>query len=157
MKKGQMEILGLAIIIMLVSIGMLLIVRFVVLAPTNSIKATYTDTEIASNIINAMLKTNTQCRNQDLTELWQDCVTYKSLCDVDQGDTCRYAGEVMDTIFNRTLVNWSKRFSVQATLAGQEWYSKANGECTRNMDRQSKTFTVPTDSGDLNIKLNLCK
>ena len=64
-RKSQMEIMGLAIIILLLTLAMIFVVRFVILKGPSDIKKGFTQTELASNMVNTFLKsTSRNCRGR---------------------------------------------------------------------------------------------
>src|SRR3989344_6497594 len=71
--KGQMEIMGLVIIIVLLLIGMLFVIRFTLLSDTKSIKDTFKEKEMIANFVNAMrLTTVNECRGASMEQLLID-------------------------------------------------------------------------------------
>jgi len=156
-KKSQAEIVGLVIIVLLVTIGLLLYVKFVVLKPESNTKLSYVDSELASNMINVLLKTTTDCKKSSVTELLQDCAGFKRIdCDNDgKEDSCDKIKEVSDIVFSNTLEKWKKSYSFKAYIIGGEVIDE-RGNCLKNADRVSKTYPIPTDRGTLFIALSIC-
>ena len=77
-KKSQMEIMGLVIIVILITLGLFFVVRFIITKQPSEIKKSYTQTEIAANILNSLLKTTSKdCYGMDVTQLLQDCAVYR--------------------------------------------------------------------------------
>ena len=78
MKRSQMEILGLVVVILLVLLGLLLYVKFVVLQPTGKpIKEDFTKSQMAQNYINTLLDTTTSCNNMQVSKLAGECENIK--------------------------------------------------------------------------------
>ena len=101
-KKSQMEIMGLAIIIVLLFLGMVFVIKFIVLKEPKEYKKEYVHTELASNIIGAMLYTTAEeCSMVTFAKLFQDCAI----------------GEP-----------GSIHCGISATLPSAEWYSCAYAE-----------------------------
>jgi len=154
-KKSQAEIIGLVIIILLITIGLLFFVRFVVLNPKQDAKGSYVDSELASNMINVLLKTTTDCKKSSMTELFQDCAGFKRIECNDGMDSCAKIQQVSGEIFNKTLEEWRKPYSFKAYIIGGATIDE-RGNCSANADRVSKTYPVPTDRGTLFITLDIC-
>jgi hypothetical protein len=89
-KKSQFEILGLAIVIILITLGILFVIRFVVLKEPSKLRYDYTRTEMASNMLNTLLRTDTDCKRKSMTELFQDCASYNRI-------ECEYDGIPMNS------------------------------------------------------------
>ncbi|MFQ5475143.1 MAG: hypothetical protein ACE5DM_04870, partial [Candidatus Nanoarchaeia archaeon] len=63
MKRAQMEILGLMVVIVLIVIGIMFAIRFVIQAPASETKQEYTRSQLTSNFGIAMLQSTTEkCR-----------------------------------------------------------------------------------------------
>ena len=59
-KKGQMEILGLMIVIILIIMGILFAVRFVITQPASETKQEYTRSQMTSNFGIALLQATSE-------------------------------------------------------------------------------------------------
>jgi len=152
--KAQMELLGLAIIIILVSLGMLFVVRFALMSPVDDIKKEYTYTEMASNELNAILKSTTMdCKGTDLTELLQDCAISENIMCENGERSCKYANDTIYYILNATLTQWKKTYAFNVSVNGVELIYFEEGDIREDVDRQTKLFPVPLDSGTMIVKL----
>ena len=161
MKKSQMEIMGLAIIIILLTLGILFVVQFVVLKEPSDIKKTFTKSQMAANMLNSILKTNSKdCYSNTITQLLQDCANYNEnpaglmICE-NNNNSCEYANSTISYIFDNTLAEWGNQsfyFSVfiNPNTPILEQGSKCSGE------RESKQSFVKTNLGILTIRLDIC-
>ena len=158
-KKSQMEIMGLVIIIILVSLAMLFVIQFVLLKETTSIKKTYTHTQLAANTLNAITKTTAEsCKSQDLTQLLQDCAAYQQqggliTCDDGVTKSCDYVDASIQEILSKTLDKWNKAYNLTADLAELEFSS---GYCAG--ERQTKIYPIPVPELDapMILRLDIC-
>ena len=158
-KKSQAEIVGLVIIVLLITIGLLFVVKFVVLREPSELKKGFVHSELASNMINVLLKTTTDCKGSSVTELFQDCAGFERIdCNDDNvPDSCDKVDETIEMIFNNSLEKWNKPYEFSAYLVGSKpIIEKSYGKCPRNIDRESKTYPIPTDRGTLFIQLDIC-
>lgn len=74
MRKSQMEILGLVVVILLVLLGLLLYVSLVVLHPSpKPIQEDFTKTQMAQNYINTLLDTTSSCNKMQISQLAGEC------------------------------------------------------------------------------------
>ncbi len=172
-KKAQMEIMGLAIIVLLLSFGMLLVFRFVLLKPAEQPRETFTETQMASNILSSILRTSSGCRSTDMTELLQDCATTPIiLCQQSDAHTniqqyftshfsevnsCEYAEASLKYIFNQTFEEWKQKYNFIAYLddINNPIMQLNNSICIG--EKQVKEFPIPTTSGrTLFVRFEIC-
>ncbi|MDD5086794.1 MAG: hypothetical protein PHV16_03500 [Candidatus Nanoarchaeia archaeon] len=164
-KKSQAEIVGLVIIVLLITVGLLFFVRFVVLKPNSDAKRDYVDSELASNMINVLLKTTTDCKKSTMSDLFRDCAGFNRIdCDDDgnRGDSREKIEEVIEEIFNNTLEKWEKPYHFKAYIVrkyntGENTIvERSYGKCSGNVDRISRTYVIPTDMESLMLTLDIC-
>ena len=153
-KKGQMEIMGLVVIVILLSLAMLFVLQFVLLKEPSQTKKTYTHSQLSANTLNALLKTTTSCRGQDVTQLLQDCASYRpdGLIQCETGQrSCSYVKDTILVILNGTLDYWNKDYLLTADLAELEF---SQGSCLG--ERQSRIYPIPVEGDIMNIRLDIC-
>lgn len=111
-----MEIMGLAIIIILLMLGMIFLVKFMVLDEKRSIKADFSRKQVAQNFLNAMLITNVNsCNDATVSQIITECVEQGSNIRCDNGGACDYLRNGFESdFFTKTLDAWhySYRFYI---------------------------------------------
>jgi hypothetical protein len=121
-RKGQFEIMGLAIIVVIIAFAILLSLRFLKPSETTDLKKDITDSTLASNMLNVILKTTLKCKDIDLKSLLQDCaegVKNKEYCAPGDNDPCgKVKGIINDSILRKTLDVWKKDYTFKATVVG---------------------------------------
>lgn len=165
MRKSQMEILGLAIIVVLVILAIFLYVMFV---PSDStpqeIKRGLTDPKLASATLDSMLRTNIYCpvnmQKYSITEILQDCFYWGIIDCKAENDACVVAESDIELMLNSTLKKWGRnyQFSAKPPQSSRETEIViSNGECNKN-SRQEKPANqpIPIASGILNAGLRIC-
>lgn len=179
-KRSQMEIMGLAIVIVLMTLGVLFVVRFGILKPqTSEIKASYTETQLAANMLNAILKSTSDfCYGHDIQSLLQDCGSTPSgfepsITCQDNKDSCEYAWTVINSVLTDTLKEWRRDYEFTACV----WdYDPTVQDC-RDLDklddlgydipihinqsycygdRERKSVPLHTEIGELVVRLDIC-
>ena len=159
-KRSQTEILGLSIVIIFLSIGMLFVVRSIITKKPGQERETYIRSELASNILGSMIDVNTDCRNQDISDLLSDCAEFQpdgSITCPNGEKSCQYAEKEIRTILSRFMDKLGGNKSYQFIALTQDAFEVVYipvGECTI---WESATQPLPTLMGTLELKFNMCK
>ncbi len=114
MRKGQMEIMGLAVIIIIIIFGILLSLMF--LRPKEStMESDITDSTLASNMLNMILKTELECMPINMKDLLKECNNgnqAKNYCGATKEYPCDVAKKIIgDDILKKTLDVWRKKYT----------------------------------------------
>ncbi|HLC61479.1 MAG TPA: hypothetical protein VJI52_00495 [Candidatus Nanoarchaeia archaeon] len=163
MKKAQTEILGLAIVVVLVIIATILVVKFGFSKSTNS-RNDFTSSQEASNLLNTFLRTSApDCSKLTMTELLQDCAQGTGLVCSNGEDSCGYANSAATAILSGTLGAEKKKYEFLAC-------SNFNIKEIRCYDssplvsigqpcpgqKKLKIFPIPINPGTIYVKLEIC-
>lgn len=151
-RKAQTEIIGLVIVIILIILGISFATRFIS-GPTDY-KKQFTQTEIASNTLNALLKTTSNCNELSMTELLQACAENPGLICGNGQNSCEHFILVTQQIFSKTLEKWSIDYEFKV-FQEKENPLFALGEICIG-DKKSELFPIPLPSGALFVKLDIC-
>lgn len=154
-KKAQTEIIGLAIVVILLIIGMTFVIRFMISNEPVDYKKQFTQAEIASNMLNTFLKSNSKdCNGLTMTELLQDCAQAKSIFCENGKVSCDYVKEAAGSIFGQTLEQWKADYELKVFLQENNPIFTLGRICPAS--KKSKTFPLPTNVGTLFVKLDVC-
>ena len=154
-KKGQIEIMGLAIIVILITLVMIFVIRFAVLNKPEDFKGSYTQTELASNMVNTFLKsTSRNCNGLSMTELLQDCAQIQGIYCEDAKPSCEYVLDTAREVFGSTLDAWNLAYEFKTYFEERRPIFKLGEACPGA--KKSKLFLVPTSTQTLNVKLDIC-
>lgn len=112
-RKAQMEIMGLAIVVVLIVLGMLFAVRFFINREPAEFKSRFTNKQLAQNIVTAFLNAKTEsCHGMSITELLQDCGQSASVtCEDGTTGSCEYVRDAAGLILSQTLEGWKAEYS----------------------------------------------
>jgi hypothetical protein len=118
-KKSQMEIIGLVIIVILISLALIFFLQFS-MKETSSDKRAYTSAQLASGMINTLAKTTTDCSGKTISELYAECANLNPVdCDRDrfeESDACEKANSTVTMLLDSTLAEWRKKFKFQVFI-----------------------------------------
>lgn len=168
--------MGLIVIIILLAIGMLFTVNYMIKKKPSETKKSFTESQMAANIMSAILKTSTPldsndplyCSKMDFTELLQECAGFNMIRCNNGMDSCEYANHSITKMLNSTLAKWKKpyRFRAWRVPKGTERdkVDIINLDCTElnigpekdYQQRQTKLSPVPLNPGTLMIQFDIC-
>lgn len=156
MRKGQMEILGLAIVVVLILVATTFVVRFLVLRAPSDYRPGFITAEIASNMINTFLKTSSSdCSQLTITELLQDCAQSRAIICDNGLDSCTFVEATAKHIFNRTLDKWHYKYEFLAYTDINKPFVKVGKSC--KAEKRSKLFPIPISYATMYTKLDICR
>jgi hypothetical protein len=119
MKKSQTEIMGLAVIVILVVLGMLFYLVFVVFAPKSELSSKVKTTVLASSTLNALQYTTTDCKNLDIQDLLLDCAlqeSYRIRCNGDTETSCYYVNRTIADILEKSFYPQDRTYRFSAEV-----------------------------------------
>jgi len=155
MKKAQMEILGLAIVVVLILVATIFVVRFLVIKAPTEYRKGFVSAELASNMLNTLLKTSAKdCSQLTMTELLQDCAQARSIiCDNGQ-DSCKFVESISKSMFEKTLDKWSMAYEFLAYTDMNQPLIRLGKRCSA--EKRSKLFPIPISTATMYVKLDIC-
>lgn len=115
MKKSQTEIMGLAVIVVLLVLAMLFVVKIVFIDRPSEVRRIYTFDKLAANTLDALLKTNTGCEGIDIASLLKDCSGEK-VVQCDAVDSCAYVDAAIRNILEATITPLNQKYNFTARL-----------------------------------------
>ena len=154
-KKTQMEIMGLAIVVILVSLGFLFVLKFNVLKKPAETHKDFIQSEMASNFLNSLLRTTSKdCYDLSFTEIFQDCGK-ESLFTCENGkDTCNYIKDQTQELLSKTLDQWSIQYGFTAYVNPNNPLVDLGLGCPGQ--KISKFFQLPLTTSTMVIRMDIC-
>ncbi|MEM4282212.1 MAG: hypothetical protein QXU88_00555 [Candidatus Woesearchaeota archaeon] len=155
-KGGQMEIIGLTIIILLVIIGVLFGIQFVLKAKPPTIGREFRESQYAANFLSTLTGTTSACNGLSITQLLQNCVTRTGIdCPSGKG-ACEEVEALIETILDKTIGKSGQNRAYQLMVKGSNIdITKSNrGGCPG--EKEVAEHTLPTRAGVVSIRLELC-
>jgi hypothetical protein len=138
--KSQSEILGLALIVVLIFLGLVIYVRFALTSDQNvAIPAQLMYKQLPVVLNDVLLQTNIQnCNNEQLRNVIMRCVEGQQVCGT--YNTCEYARNWTIQKLNETLGEWRFAYIYNITVDGNtrsEFPAIFGRNCTRkNIDTE---------------------
>lgn len=158
-KKSQMEIMGLALVVVLISLGLLFFIKFSIReSESPNIRKSVTESALASNLLSTMLSTTAKdCSLIEIKDLVHDCASNNQIvCENNQG-SCEYLNSFFDTIFKETLESWNRSYEFTVTNIPENYdLDRKFGDCSGELE--SKFFAIPAENGkNVVLTLNICR
>lgn len=147
-KKSQMEIMGLAIIVILIVIALFFSLFWLAKpAPKQAIKAR--ESVLAANFLNTMLNTDVpDYGNKPLRKLLEECTLVG-------GDSCSISQDIIDEMLEETLLKWNKDYYF--TISGSPDVEQISSGSSCKGEREAKEHPVPVKPGfDITLRLAIC-
>ncbi len=150
-----MEILGLAIVVVLILVATIFIVRFLVLKTPIEYRKGFVSSELASNMLNTFLKTAAKdCSQLTMTELLQDCAQGKSIICSTGENSCKFVESTAKEIFEDTINKWNMNYEFLAYTDSNSPLVKIGNTC--KAEKRSKLFPIPISGATMYTKLDIC-
>ncbi|MGV8150617.1 MAG: hypothetical protein ACP5NV_02715 [Candidatus Woesearchaeota archaeon] len=163
-KKSQMEMFGLALIVILIIVGFFLFISFRQKTPINDYKNDYIADETASNFVNSIINVNPkECQGNDytLSDMLKFCAR-KDAVKCSGIDACTIANMTIHAIANKTLI--AQQFAFRLYTKDLNWNNAEiiiqNRGCTTNSVKgQSGIIPISLYPVPKHVYLNLdiCK
>lgn len=161
MARAQMEIIGLVIVIIMLTIGLLLVVQFVILKQPSNIKQRQSESQLAANFINTLLQSSTTCNNYPMRALIQNCVTKNDIICHQGGDytACEFADITIKSILTATLDAWKMSYNLSISntkVSGfDQGLSYLKGNC--GGEKEHKFSPIQAGGKTIIVDLEICR
>ncbi|MBN2367757.1 hypothetical protein JXC34_01965 [Candidatus Woesearchaeota archaeon] len=160
-RKAQTEVLGVAIIVIMLVIGGVIMIRARLNKADETQLDSYEDPELAQSFLNVMMKTKTDI-NLIVQDIIQEC--YADRMDIcrtgNTADCCDYAYLVMKNSLQETLGEWSKNYQLTVRKGGETKgkIQDISVNCDENSEQgQPGTYGIPFSPSTIIVTLRICK
>lgn len=162
--KAQMEILGLAIVVVIILVAAMIYLRLSAGKKEIDYRNPFTSSETASNMLNTFLDTTSRdCSRLTMTELLQDCAQLGAFVCENGQNSCDYAESAANEIFSKTLDKRKVKYEFMVCTN----FDYKNAGCTPSSvlieagskclgEKEFKLFPIPVSAGTMYVKLDLC-
>ena len=149
-----MDIMGLALVVVLISLGFLFVLKFNILKKPTDVHKDFTSIELSSNFLSTLLKTTSaDCYSLTFTELFQDCGKGPTIFCENSRDSCRYMEDKTELLLNKTLEEWNVKYEFAAYTDPTQpkiFFGGCPGE------KRSKFFPLPLGASTMYLRLDIC-
>jgi hypothetical protein len=158
MRRGQSEIVGLLVIVIMISMIMLFGLAYCRPPPATD----YSSDMLSDAMLDAILQTSTAC-GESVQNLLIDCARSP-----DTGGTaryscpgglksCVYSESVVQTIMNRSFDVWQISYEFEVwSPAGEEIYNISKRNARKSMKVRTDSQPLPTTSYSSTMEIKLC-
>tara|TARA_Y100000310_G_C20661052_1_gene804829 strand:+ start:1286 stop:1807 length:522 start_codon:yes stop_codon:yes gene_type:complete len=168
-RKAQTEILGLAIIILLILVATVFVAKFFLNSDRESSRSSVVASELASDLIKSVLNTDSSCRNLKYSAIFRSCSESRSLpAPCTPSDPCQYLNSKLnEELLKETFDEWKIKYQLKlynGEVLPQNHIPELN---IQSFDCDSPSSSNPKEStyslskarstGTLNIRLILCQ
>lgn len=156
-KKSQMEIMGIAIVVVIISLVLVFVINYAAHRKPTEYRKEYAGSQLATNVVKTLLSTTAvDCYDMTFSELFQDCVEGSSvICgDLDASDSCTFVQDRTSLILNDTLGKWAIEHEFKI-----EWLDQniLINECPgKPKSKRTKPYPIQTDIGTMTVLLYIC-
>jgi len=155
-RKGQMEIMGLAIIVILVALGLMFAVQWMLQAPATKQVQRAKESVLAANFLNTMLGTTTECNKRTIRDLLMDCALTQGATKCGGATACEYADGIMQRLFRDTFEEWNLQYHFTMQGASSVAEMEFGDTCTGELEK--KVHPLPVKPGfEISLTLEICR
>jgi hypothetical protein len=165
-KHGQVEMFGLAFIVVLISIGFFLFVSLKSQQTEDNPQKEYTNDKLVNDFVLAILDVNanaSNCMNFTIKDLIVDCARdHRLKCGTGPlDDSCKKVNESINFMLNRTFMTRNSRFrfySENLQVSGKELINITYLNCTSRSEgrRGVAIISLYPAPGNVYLNMNLC-
>jgi len=150
--RGQMEIMGLAIVVILITLGVLFAVT-VMRKPASNIEQEYKQKTIATSYLDSLLGTTTTCHRASFRELIQDCAQSAQIkCGA--LNSCDYIVENFQLLFDKTFTK--RKSQVNLFFEGPGLVTSLNSNTPCPGELTPGIQYIASRAGTITVTLQLC-
>ena len=158
-----MEMIGLAVIVILLALGIYFVSRLSLSKPQELSQAqSFQQKQIGVSFINTLLSTDANCTGAvTFTTLLQNLAdpTETGTLTCPNDDIAEYFNQSVIKIFSDTLDIWNYKyeFAVNFPQGSQKTKITINKDCTPELQTESSPiFPIPTERGPIRVQMKIC-
>lgn len=143
---------------------MLFVIIWLANKEPSDIKREVTTTQVTANILNAMLKTTTDCRDMRASDLALNCIKTSFNADTIKNcqngqNSCEYFESFTASILNNTIYEWGNDYNFYIEYDSTQYLQSSTGNCASdNVRKETETSPYPLYplQGAIEVVLQVC-
>ncbi|MFT4261172.1 MAG: hypothetical protein ACMXX9_01945 [Candidatus Woesearchaeota archaeon] len=162
-KKAQMEMIGLVLIIAVLAVVFLFIAVFTVRDAEERVDAVeeFLDENIPSNFGPVLMESSTDCKNANqnhlkINELINICVRQPNFMCNDDDSVCEYLNKTIEKVANDTLGKFNYRYNIVIEIIGGPNITNIERNCDSQQLFTTRTQPIPLSLSQARMLLRLC-
>ncbi len=159
-KKAQMEMIGLAIVVILVALGMFLYAEFSITPKTSSSQSqSFQQNQLATNFVNALLNSEANCVGSSATfsdVLYGIEQPAANTLQCGSGDLTSYFNDTVSSLLNQTLSTWGYHYEFTVILPNfTSPVINISNSCVGGQVDFAE-YPLPGYTGNILVRLKIC-
>ena len=155
-KKSQTEILGSAIVVVIILVASVFVIRFLAAKKPDDLRTGFLTSETAKNTVSTFLKVSAEgCSQLSMTELLQDCAEGESITCGNNMKSCEFAKATANSILEKTINVTNKKYEFLVYVGNNAPLIRLGDAC-KGQKRTSTPWPIPTNTGKLYVNLDIC-
>jgi hypothetical protein len=163
MKKGQTEVIGLLIIVIILSLVILFVLKTVFTNKSTDTTQSYEESKIVESFVNTLFQTSSGCtEDTTIKDLLIDCAKNPFsdgiiTCSNEQ-KSCQYANETIGYILENSIQQWGLFTYEFIAVAppNQNIIHYTSGDISASMGGETTPFILPLGLSGKNLYVYLC-
>jgi len=154
-KKSQMEVLGLVVIVLLISVALIFFITVSLKAKPSTTKVTFENKLLSTAMINVILGTTTSaaCGYGEMRTAIIDMFEENNFC---VPNSTSYVEERISEIFSKTLDEWQKDYVFLIYEEGREYSPLINiTKAEKPLNVEASIYTLPSKGRNIMIRLDI--
>ncbi|MFA6888780.1 MAG: hypothetical protein WC254_04765 [Candidatus Woesearchaeota archaeon] len=165
MKKSQMEIVGLLIIVIIISLVLLFVLKVVFTKKSTDTTQSYEQSKLVESFVNTLFQTSSGCTDDTtLKDLLVDCAknpfTDGTILCTDGKKSCSYANQTIVYLLQQTLDQWGFKETgyefVAVAPPNQNIIYYQSGNLNASMGGETTPFSLRLYPSQQNLYVYLC-
>lgn len=155
-KRGQVEIMGIALVVILITIGIVFVAKYSAKEPKKT-QEEFQRRELPKTIITSIVEIRSTCNDEKMADVMQDCGFAKQLC-VEFGNSCEYLKTTLKKILDDMLGSERFEYNYQLQLLAENRGDLLGGVQSENFETACTTFETATQPliNGLTLELKVC-